>query len=215
MAFCSSCGSKVLPNEKFCKNCGAPLREINKITETASSPEGQNSSKTEAVVGVIPHLMQVTGSIKTKGWILVTTDQRLMLAQFSGPQMQEALALSKARAKGFMGRLLAGKVLTPGDVVEYCRKYFRMSPEQIIAETPGNVALNLLDIRRAYVEYEKDQEDEDSHIQTDRYWLTLVSNQGDYKYVFDADPQDIRVLKAVLGDRVHGDGRVKAMKPEF
>jgi hypothetical protein len=49
----------------------------------------------------------------------------------------------------------------------------------------------------------------------DRYLLTLVSNQGEYRYVFDADPQDMRVLKTALGERVHGDGRNKAIKPEL
>jgi hypothetical protein len=128
--------------------------------------------------------------------------------------MQEALAISKAKAKGF-SKLLAGKVLLAGDVVEYCRKYFKMAPDQIIAETPGNIALDLPEVRRAYIEYEKDQKDEDSHIQMDRYWLNILSNQGEYKYVFDADPQDMKVLRDALGDRVHGEGRAKALKPTF
>ncbi|MGD0804252.1 MAG: hypothetical protein ABSA11_09285 [Candidatus Bathyarchaeia archaeon] len=173
----------------------------------------------EQVIGVIPHLIEATGKAATKGWILVSTNQKIVLAQFSGPQMQEALALSKARAKGFMAKMLAGKVLTPTDVVEYCRKYFKMTPEQIIAETPGNFALDLPGITRAYIDYEQESRrqalDEGSHIQSDRYLLTMESNQGDYKYVFDADPQDMSVLKAALGDRVHGDGRAKALKPNF
>ncbi len=169
----------------------------------------------EQVVGVIQHLIQATGKPTTKGWMLVTTEHRILLTQFGGPQMQEALAMSKVRAKGFMGKLLAGKVLLPQDIVEYSRKYLKMSPEQILAETPGNIALDLPEVTRAYVDYENEGKDEDSHIQVDRYLLTLVSNQGEYKYVFDADPQDMRVLKAALGDRVHGDGRNKAIKPEL
>jgi hypothetical protein len=169
----------------------------------------------EQVVGVIPHLIEATGKLKTMPWILVSTNKRILVTHFSGPQMQEALAQSKARAKGFVAKLLAGKVLTSQDLVEYCRRYFKMTPDQIMAETPGNIALDLPGITRAYVDYEKDQPDEDSHIQMDRYWLTLVSNQGEYKYVFDADPQDMKVLKAVLGDRVYGEGRAKALKPEF
>lgn len=56
----------------------------------------------------------------------------------------------------------------------------------VCARAPGNIALHLSGITRAYVDYEKDPKDEDSSIQTDRYWLTLVSDQGEYKYVFDA-----------------------------
>jgi len=173
----------------------------------------------EQVVGVIPHLVESTGQLKVKEWNLVSTNQRILLVQFSGPQMQEALALSKAQAKGFMAKLLAGKVLTSKDLVEYCRKYFKMAPEQIIAETPGNIALDLPGITRAYIDHEKESrreaQDEGSHIQSDRYLLTLVSNKGEYKYVFDADPQDMKVMSAALGDRVHGEGRAKALKSEF
>ena len=169
----------------------------------------------EQVVGVIQHLIQATGKPTTKGWMLVTTEHRILLTQFGSPQMQEALAISKAHAKGFMAKLLAGKVLLPQDIVEYSRKYLKMSPEQILAETPGNIALDLSEVARAYVDYEKEGTDEDSHVQVDRYLLTLVSNQGEYKYVFDADPQDMRVLRATLRDRVHGDGRNKAIKPEL
>lgn len=214
MPFCTSCGGKVLPSEKFCTNCGAPIRVTTTIPETPSTPEGLESTRPEAVVGVIPHLVQSTGGLKSRGWMLVSTNQRILLAQFSGPMMQEALSLSKAKAKGF-GKLLAGKVLLPADVVEYCRRFFKMSPNQILAETAGNVSLNLSEIRRAYIDYEQEEKDEDSSIRMDRYWLTILSDKGEYKYVFDADPQDMKVLRDALGDRVHGEGRAKAMKPTF
>jgi hypothetical protein len=213
MPFCSSCGGKVLPNEKFCTSCGAPIRELRTITETSSTPEGHESAH-EAVAGVIPHVVQPLVYPKSKTWTLITTNQRILLAQFTGAVMQDALAFSKARAKG-LGKLLAGKVLLAPDVVEYCRKYFKMPTEQILAETQGNISLNLSGVRRAYIDYEQEEKDEDSSIQMDRYWLTILSDQGEYKYVFDADPQDMKVLRDALGDRVHGEGRAKAMKPTF
>ena len=213
MPFCSSCGAKVQPGEKFCGSCGAPIKEAGKTggtsTPTGSGPTG------EAVIAIIPHLVQPLVYPKSRGWILVSTNQRILLAQFSGPMMQEALVLSKARAKGLLGKLLAGKVLLAPDVVEYCRKFFKMSPEQILAETPGNISLNLSGIRRAYIEYEQEEKDEDSSIRMDRYWLNLLSDQGEYRYCFDGDPQDMKVLRDALGDRVHGEGRAKAMKPIF
>ena len=214
MPFCSSCGKKVLENDKFCINCGAPLRAASAVNNLLSLPEDLRASQPEAVVGVVPHLIQATGQAKSRPWILISTNQRILLVQFSGPMMQEALALSKVKAKGF-GKLLAGKVLLPADIVENSRRYFKMRPDQILAETQGNISLNLSEVRRAYIDYEKDEKDEDSHIQTDRYWLTILSDKGEYKYVFDADPQDLKVLQDVLGDRVHGEGRAKAMKPTF
>jgi hypothetical protein len=215
MTSCSSCGRIVQPNEKFCTSCGAPLGEMSTMTGIPPPPEGYERTGAEVVVGVIPHLIQATGGLKSKGWILISTNRRILLAQFSGPMMQEALAQSKAGAKGVMGKLLAGRVLLPADVVEYCRKYFQMSPEQVLVETPGNISLDLSEIRRAYIEYQLDAKDPDSHIRTDRYWLTILSNLGEYKYVFDADPQDMKVLRDALGERVHGEGRAKALKPTF
>jgi hypothetical protein len=199
----------------FCTSCGAPIREVRTITETPSVPEGLGSTLVETVVGVIPHVVQPLVYPKSKTWTLITTNQRILLAQFTGAVMQDALAFSKARATGLVGKLLAGKVLLAPDVVEYCRKYFKMPPEQILAETQGNISLNLSGVRRAYIDYEQEEKDEDSSIQMDRYWLTILSDQGEYKYVFDADPQDMKVLRDALGDRVHGEGRAKAMKPQF
>ena len=213
MPFCSSCGNEVLLTEKFCKNCGAPLQAIKKITDNSVKLE-VNGSTHEVVIGVVPHVVQPLVYPKSRTWTLITTNQRILLAQFTGAVMQEALAFSKSRAKG-LGKLLAGKVLLAPDVVEYCRKYFRMSPEQILSETQGNLSLNLSEIRRAFIDYEQEEKDEDSSIQMDRYWLTLVTDQSDYKYVIDADPQDMKVLQEALGDRVHGEGRSKAMKPKF
>lgn len=214
MPFCTSCGGKVLPNEKFCTSCGAPIREVRTLTKTLSAPEGPESARPEAVVGVIPHLVQSAGGLKSKEHTLVSTNKRIFVAQLTAPMLQEALAQSKAKAKGF-GKLLAGRVLLSGDIVEYCRKYFKMPPDQILAETPGNLSLNLSEIRRAYIDYEQEEKDEDSSIRMDRYWLTILSDKGEYKYIFDADPQDMKVLRDALGDRVHGEGRAKAMKPTF
>ncbi len=214
MPFCTSCGGRVLPNEKFCTNCGTPIQEIKTNIETPSTPEGPESARAEAVIGVIPHLAQSAGGLKSRQYTLISTNKRIFLSQITAPMLQEALVLSKAKAKGF-GKILAGRVLLPADMVEYCRKYFKMPPEQILAETPGNVSLNLSEIRRAYIDYEQEEKDEDSSIQMDRYWLTILSDKGEYKYVFDADPQDMKVLRDALGDRVHGEGRPKAMKPTF
>ena len=233
MPFCSSCGKQVKLGEKFCGFCGAPIREVKAaivapgatITPAATivpqtsgaplAPLNPSDAAAEIVVGVIPHLVQSAGGSKGREYFLVSTNQRFLIIRFSPAMMQEALALSKANAKGF-GKFLAGKVLLIGDVVLYTRKYFKMSPSQILDETPGNMALNLSDIHRAYIDYEQEDKDEDSHIRMDRYILTIESDAaGDFKYVFDADPQDMKVLRDALGDRAHGEGRAKAMKPAY
>jgi hypothetical protein len=49
----------------------------------------------------------------------------------------------------------------------------------------------------------------------DRYIMTIVSSLGENEYVIDADPQDMGILRHVLGERVHGEGRVKPIRPPF
>ena len=233
MPFCASCGKQIKLGEKFCGYCGVPIREVKaaivdpvatvtpaatfvpQTPGTTSTSLSPNDAAAETVVGVIPHLVQSAGGLKSRDHFLVATNQRFLIARFSPAMMQEALAVSKANAKGF-GKLLAGRVLLMGDIVEYSKRYFKMSPSQILDETPGNMALKLSDIHRAYIDYEQEDKDEDSHIRMDKYILTIESDSaGDFKYVFDADPQDMKVLRDALGDRAHGEGRTKAMKPTY
>ena len=169
----------------------------------------------EQLVGVIPHVVMATGRIESRQYTLVVTSTRLIFARLGAPQMQEAMAQSKVRAKSFVEKLTAGRVLTPKDIVEYCRRYFGMAPDSILGESPENFAVPVEGINRIYIDHEVEAKDKDSHIQMDRYKMTVVSSVVENEYVFDADPQDIGILKHVLGDRVHGEGRAKPIRPSF
>jgi len=131
--------------------------------------------------------------------------------------MQEIMTQSKIRAqqgrRGMFGGLLAGKVLSIGDIVEYSNRYWAMAPDQIAMETPGNLALEIAGISVAAVQHEYAQPDEDSSIRADWYVLDLVSTQGSYSFNFDADPQDMNVLRTVLGAKLVGDGRPTPIRP--
>jgi hypothetical protein len=170
---------------------------------------------TEEVVGVVPHVLQSTGGIRSKQHTLIVTDQRLIVAQFTAQMMTEALAQSKAKGgKGLMRGLLAGRVLTPSDIVDYTEKYWSMTPESIVSESPGNFTLEIPGISAANVEHQvQGPRDEDSSIGFDRYVLTIHSIQGQHSFIFDADPQDMDALRHGLGERVTGQGRLRPLKP--
>ena len=169
----------------------------------------------EEVVGIVPHVIEQTGKIQTKQNTIVVTNQRLIVAQFTAKMMQDALVQSKARGgKGLFGSLLAGRVLNPSDIVNYTDKYWSMRPDSIVSETPGNLSLEIGGMTAARVDHEvRKPRDEDSHIGFDRYLLTIDSIQGQYQYVFDADPQDLAALRSVLGDRLAGYSRLRPVKP--
>lgn len=170
----------------------------------------------EMIVGVIPHLLRSTGGIGSTHYTLIATNQRLIVARFTNQMMQEAMAQSKAKANnggGLLGKILAGRVLTPGDVVDYTNKYWAMAPETVIGESQGNFAMNLDGIIFIEVVHQIDQPDEDSHIRADRYILNIETITGKYSYIFDADPQDMNVLWRVLRDKLRGLGRSSPIRP--
>jgi hypothetical protein len=169
----------------------------------------------EEIVGIVPHVLQSTGGVKSRQHTLIVTDQRLIVAQFTAQMMTEALAQSKAKGgKGLLGGLLAGRVLTPSDIVAYTDKYWSMKPEKIVSESPGNFTLETAGISAASVEHQvKGPDDEDSSIGFDRYVLTIHSIQGQHSFIFDADPQDMDALRRGLGERVTGSGRLRPVKP--
>jgi len=169
----------------------------------------------ETITGIIPHVLQSTGGIGSKQFTVIMTDQRLIVAQLTSQMMSDALAQSRANkaGKGFLGGLLAGRVLTARDIVDYTDKYWSMNPEKIISESPSNFSVEVSGISAVKVEYirKKSIGDDDSHIGF--YVLTIESVYGVYSYIFDADPQDMDVLTKGLGNKLTGSGRSSPIKP--
>ncbi len=169
----------------------------------------------ERLIGVIPHVLVATGRIQSMQYTLVVTSARLIFARLGATQMQEAMAQSKARAKGFIEKLAAGRVLTPKDIVEYCRRYFSMPPDSILVESPDNYAIPVEEVSKIYIDRIVEPKDKDSHIRMDKYTMTILYPAGKNEYVIDADPQDLGILRHVLGEKVQGNGRVKPIRPSF
>jgi len=53
----------------------------------------------EEIVGVVPHLLRSTGGIGSKHFTLIVTKRRLIIAQFTGQMMNEAMIQAKNKAK--------------------------------------------------------------------------------------------------------------------
>lgn len=167
----------------------------------------------EEIVGIVSHVLQSTGGIGSKHYTMITTNQRLIIAQFTGQIMKEAMVQSKNKGgKGLLGGLLAGRVLTPENIVNYTDRYWSMAPEQIISENPGNFSLEISSISMVKVEYQRTKSmSDDSSIGF--YVLIIDSIYGQYSFIFDADPQDMEVLRSVLGNKLIGSGRPHPVKP--
>jgi len=95
----------------------------------------------ETVLGAIADARIKTGMLKSERWALVVTDQRLLAARISDDVVkmiaEQARAQAKAAGSGFMGQW--GAQLKASFALG--QRYCAMTPEAILAETPGNWAL--------------------------------------------------------------------------
>ena len=161
-------------------------------------------------MGVIPHLLQrEPGHIGSKHFTLIVTDRRLIVAQFTVQMIRETQADSKRRAKeegkGFLGRLFAGSFISS----DYADRYWNMAPEQILLETTGNFAVEIPTVSAVVIEHHVSKSEESRF---DVYELRIESTEGVSSYVFDGDPEDVKMLRQILGDRVHGSGAPRVIR---
>jgi hypothetical protein len=95
----------------------------------------------ETVLGAIPDARIKTGLLRQEAWVLVLTDQRLLGARVTDDLrkhvVEQARAQAKASGSGFFGQW--GAQIKASFTL--AQRYCAMTPEAILAETPGNWAL--------------------------------------------------------------------------
>lgn len=104
----------------------------------------------EQILAVVGNLTRVSGFMSTrqKAYSLVLTNGRIIFAELTRDMIREtgsqARDAAKAEGKGLIGRLSA-QMRAPGG---YHERYWEMSPEAILAETPGNFSVARSDIQK-------------------------------------------------------------------
>ncbi len=126
--FCTSCGLGITSEGMFCTHCGA--------SKTRSGPhenrmlerkDAQTASDAEGVMGAYTG-MKTTGFMKMEPWVLVFTNQRLIVARISTAMQKEA---AKA-TKGYFKKIGAMQGLYDSSL------YMRMHPQDILSMNPEN-----------------------------------------------------------------------------
>jgi hypothetical protein len=140
------------------------------------------------VLGAIPDAKTKTGLFSYTGWVLVVTDQRLLGAHITNEimkhAMEEARAQAKASGSGFFGQW--GAQLKAS--VTLGRRYCAMTPEAILAETPGNWAVVPGQVRSIKVE-DKERQQGDGTFEFHYLKITLETVDGKVTYeTNDASP---------------------------
>ena len=232
MPFCISCGKPHQVGASFCPECGAIVAQ-NTPTAVSSQPAVQavvpsqsvvqsppqqvsaTSPPEERILGIIPYIkkMKLTGQ---ETYAVVVTERRMILAQLTGEMLKqaakEAQETGKAEGKGFLDRW--GDQLRA--TLTYAQRYWKMPPNSILGESPGNFALENNDITKIELD-EKNKGD--NRIMADNWEIKIQSRMGEYKYMFQGNPEGRDMLKNVYGDRVKyhglffekkiGSGRIK------
>ena len=164
-----------------------------KIPQVASPP----SSQTEPTMGVI--LLRKPKSLgRYDTYSGVLTNQRVIFAQMTSEMLtraaQEARDQAKAEGKGFWGQWSDQLKGTFG----YTKKYLTMPPQAILAETPGNFALNNNTINEVKVHLKgANQQNQRRELEVE-----FCSTAGKHVFRMDENSDFTGLLKQVYGDRV-------------
>ena len=163
---------------------------------TTNAPMSQ--SGWETTVGVI--LLRKPKSMgRWDTFTGVITTHRLIFAQMTSQMLTDAAQQSrdqaKAEGKGFFRQWADQLRATFG----YTKKYLTMPPQAVLAETPGNFALDNNSINRIKVQLRGAHNE---HNQRREFELKFYSNTGTYEFRMDENIEFINTLKATYSQRV-------------
>jgi hypothetical protein len=151
----------------------------------------------ETVLGAIANVRFKTGMFKSEKWVLVVTDQRLLGARLTDDLTrsiaEQARAQAKASGSGFLGQW--GAQLKAGFAI--AQRYSAMTPEAILAETPGNWALSPGQVSSIKVERKSRPGGEDGP-DLDFVKITIEAAGGKGTYETDDDKPGQRDVQALL-----------------
>ncbi len=103
---------------------------------------------------------------------------------------------AKAEGRGFFGQWEDQLKAT----VNYTKRYLTMDPNTVLAESPGNFALDNQGIREVKIHLKNQQNMHRQH--THEFSIELVSAQGNYEFHMGEHNQFVELLKQVYGERV-------------
>jgi len=157
-------------------------------------------SNGEQTIGVIPHAKKMKSLGRYDSFALVVTTQRMIVAQLTSEMLTDAAndarEKAKSEGKGFFSSW--GAQLKAG--FTYSGKYLEMPPDKIIAETPGNFAIENSAISQIKVDLKKEKTGSNS-AQRD-FELNIQTPSGTYTYRVDDNDDYTKLLKQVYGERV-------------
>jgi hypothetical protein len=191
-----------VPTMQAPANQQPPMQPYTPPTQPATQPVAANTPMPqpggETAVGVI--LLRKPKSMgRWDTFTGVVTTHRLIFAQMTSQMLTDAAKQSrdqaKAEGKGFFGQWADQLRATFG----YTKKYLTMPPQAILAETPGNFALDNNSISRINVHLKGAHNERN---QRREFEIKFYSNTGTYEFRMDENSEFIDTLKGAYAQRV-------------
>ena len=180
MPFCANCGISVNEGDRFCQQCGTPRAPVMSAPQTPPSPHhyiyqqqaspseyayqppqpGQVMSQSRALT-MLPQARMMKPTSSSDIYTIVFTPNQAIFAKLSGEILTDVVkksqAQGKAQGKGWLGR--AGDQMRAKGAAHL--RYLEMTTWQILAETPGNFAIDHASVASVSVRvvYEPTNED--------------------------------------------------------
>ncbi len=147
----------------------------------------------EVVRGSIPSAHEKTGLFSSRTWTLVITDRRLLLAQATSELTKAAIEQARAERQDAGGGFLSQWKGQLHASMHFAERYAAMTPDAILAETAGNLALTPPEVRTVKVERKTEGGGEDS-VDREHLRITLETTGG--KRTFNTDDETPRLADA-------------------
>ena len=201
MPFCANCGASVDDSARFCKQCGAQRLSVMSAPQAPPLPTPYAYQPTQTapdmgqsrVITMLPQAKKMTPMGPSDIYTIVFTPDQAILAKLSGDILKDVVkksqAQSKAKGKGWMGR--AGDQMRALGATHM--RYLEMTPEQILAETPGNFAIDHASVASVSVRvvYEPTNEDGPGDAYTE---IEFDAAGSKFKYRLSMQAKDVAEL---------------------
>jgi hypothetical protein len=206
---CTRCGAPISATTRFCCGCGiavGALASSGTIPPAATVPfvpiqgaQGSTVATGEEVMGVIANArkMKMFGA-SWDTYTIVVTNRRMILAQMTqsllNAAIMDAQAKAKAEGKGFFA-IVKDQMAAQ---FRFALRYETMLPDQSLAETAGNFAIENTQITAITLKL-----NDSGEMEYTEFKIIIESSGGKFEYLIGEDDRFINLLKTVYDERVH------------
>ena len=216
MPFCIHCGKPVIPTDKFCGYCGKPvsipqvavISEVKsvessqvKISEVAVSVAAANSPNyvgsagkplpsVETVKMIVPDQLMIYGFGKSDTFNIIITTHRSIFAKLTKNIKEQAQKKMKEKVDGAKMNRVIKWMAKRIDYSAYLSWYAEKTPQEILNETPGNYAIDNVDIIDVTVNDNSVDSEEGGKIAD--YELVITTREKTLKFKSIINPNNVR-----------------------